>query len=739
MINSIQHFHEFGVKDLEKVMMTYSADMTKIAEMVYGVTESVVNLGLSIIAEELEMYDEYLRKSDKRKQEWDIVKKDETTLLTSLGNVTYKKTLFQNKQTGEREYLLDRAMHLKKHTRMTEDAEARMLEEVVQNSYRKGEEDASIGSEAVSRQTVKNKVHQLIFPKTEPQPEKKVLSYLYVDADHVSLQQKGRHGDGDRKKVENIVMPKLVYVYEGITNEDGRNELVNRKLIGGAYEGAEDNRKLWKEVWDYIAASYDVDRLKTIYINGDGAAWIKAGAKYLPKGRFVLDRFHMHKYIIGATSHLNDSTEDARSDLYSAIHKRKKHVAEEVFERILNVTEGVSKRKTVEAAKLYIMGNWTGIMEQMKEQGHKSGCSAESHISHIYADRMSSRPLGWSKTGADRMAKLRVYYYNGGKMLELVRYHMYDRYVRDGFGKRKIGEIKYSDVMYFYYHLLNDMQLQPSTVDTIHTLLHPTFQLAVRDGIIRMNPSSGVMADIKKKAGKNKRIRHALTIEQQRAFMNYIANNPIFSHWLPLFTVLLGTGCRIGEIVGLRWEDLDFENRLININHSVTYYPREGSKTRKSEFAVSLPKTETGIRTVPMMDAVYDAFQEEYEVQKERGFNSTVIDGMTGFVFCNRNGNIHNPQTVNKAIKRILENHNVEEIVKVKRERRQPVIIPNFSCHHLRHTFCTRFCEQETNVKVIQSVMGHANIQTTMDIYAEVTDAKKKETIENLSHNLEIF
>ena len=131
--------------------------------------------------------------------------------------------------------------------------------------------------------------------------------------------------------------------------------------------------------------------------------------------------------------------------------------------------------------------------------------------------------------------------------------------------------------------------------------------------------------------------------------------------------------------------------------------------------------------------------KEEYEVQKENGFNSTVIDGMTGFIFCNRFGNIHNPQTVNRTIKRILENYNAEEVVNAKKERRQPVIIPHFSCHHLRHTFCTRFCEKETNIKVIQAVMGHVNIETTMDIYVEVTDAKKKEAIENLSHNLDIF
>lgn len=125
--------------------------------------------------------------------------------------------------------------------------------------------------------------------------------------------------------------------------------------------------------------------------------------------------------------------------------------------------------------------------------------------------------------------------------------YMYDHFVREGFGQRKIGEIKYSDVMYFYYYLLNEKDLQANTVDTIHTVLHPTFQLAVRDGIIRMNPSDGVMAEIKRKAGKNKGIRHALTVEQQRAFMNYTANNPVFYHWHPLFTVLLGTGCRIGD------------------------------------------------------------------------------------------------------------------------------------------------------------------------------------------------
>ena len=112
---------------------------------------------------------------------------------------------------------------------------------------------------------------------------------------------------------------------------------------------------------------------------------------------------------------------------------------------------------------------------------------------------------------------------------------------------------------------------------------------------------------------------------------------------------------------------------------------------------------------------------------------------MTGSIFSNRFGNLHNPQAVNRAIKRIYESYNAEEVLNAKKEKRQPVIIPHFSCHHLRHTFCTRFCEKETNVKVIQAIMGHANIETTMDIYAEVTDMKKQEAIQNLSRNLDVF
>ena len=311
--------------------------------------------------------------------------------------------------------------------------------------------------------------------------------------------------------------------------------------------------------------------------------------------------------------------------------------------------------------------------------------------------------------------------------------YTYDHYVRNTFGLKRIAEIKYSDVLQFYYHLLNQQGISLGTLDSVHCLLHPTFQLAVRDEIIRKNPTDGVMKEISRESGKNRGVRHALTIEQQRCFMEYIANHPIYYHWWPMFTILLGTGCRIGEALGLRWQDLDFKKRVISINHSLVYYPANGSN--KCVLRVSLPKTDAGIRTIPMLDIVKDAFEMLYEEQKENGFNETEIDGMTGFIFCNRFGSVPNPQTVNHTIKRIANNYNADEVVRAKKEQRDPIILPNFSCHHLRHTFCTRLCENETNLKVIQSIMGHKNIETTLDIYAEATEKKKQESFENLAAN----
>ena len=318
-----------------------------------------------------------------------------------------------------------------------------------------------------------------------------------------------------------------------------------------------------------------------------------------------------------------------------------------------------------------------------------------------------------------------------GDGYEIISGH--NHYVRDGFGKLRISKIKYSDIKKFYYSLILEKGFKPNSMEIVHTLLHPTFTMAVRDGLLRLNPTEGVMAEIKKSHCWEKTKRHALTVAEQRAFTNYIANSEEYRGWFPLFTVMLGTGCRIGEVLGLRWQDVDFKNRTISINHNLVYRVQEDGTCTNH---VNSPKTKAGIRIIPMLDEVFDAFLEEYQYQKVIGFCTDEIDGYSGFVFCTGDGKVYLPNAINRTIRSICADYNKEEESKAKEENRDPVLLPKFSCHILRHTFCTRFCENETNLKVIQEIMGHADISTTMDVYAEATQEKKKASMTALQSAL---
>ena len=193
--------------------------------------------------------------------------------------------------------------------------------------------------------------------------------------------------------------------------------------------------------------------------------------------------------------------------------------------------------------------------------------------------------------------------------------------------------------------------------------------------------------------------------------------------------ILLGTGMRIGECLGLRWDDLDFEKRTISVNHNLTDRPYEDGSCAKH---IQTPKTRAGARTIPMIDEVFEAFLQEYEIQKCMGYQSETIDGYTNFVFLTTGGSVITAASVNRVMHLIIDSYNEKETKKAKEEMREPVLLPDFSAHILRHTFCTRLCECETNVKVIQSLMGHSDFSTTMDIYTDITEEKKQEVLTNL-------
>ncbi len=432
MMNSIRYFEEECMSRLEEMENRFLREPEKLAEYVIGLTDELHNLGLRMIQESLETMDQMIQQSGIRKKYWLVESHTSKQLLTSLGEVRFRKTLFTNKETGQSEYLLDRVLRMEKNQRMTEDAEANLLQEAVQTSYRRGGEETSLTSE-VGKQTVKNKIHQLKFPEPNQPEEKRVVDYLYIEADedHVSLQFREKRGDlveNSRHQKNNHTITKLVYVHEGIEPEAPKSS--RHKLICPYYfcsvSQEEDNREFWERVYRYLDSHYELDKVKKIYLNADGGVWIRSGLDQIPGAVYVLDEFHLEQCLTKLTSHMKDSHEDARQELRTAIRKQTKKEFSEIVDRLKACLPDENGYERLDTASGYILSNWGAARLRLKQKEGILGSSTEGHVSHVLSSRMSSRPMGWSILGAGKMARLRAYHMNHGNMLELVRYQKKD-------------------------------------------------------------------------------------------------------------------------------------------------------------------------------------------------------------------------------------------------------------------------------------------------------------------------
>lgn len=307
--------------------------------------------------------------------------------------------------------------------------------------------------------------------------------------------------------------------------------------------------------------------------------------------------------------------------------------------------------------------------------------------------------------------------------------YMYRQFVYSDFGKLKIKQVKRSDVRRFYNLLADERSLKFATIDNVHTVLHQVLDLAVEDEYLRNNPSDNALKELKQSHNFDTERKRALTIQEQTLFVDFLTKSNQYNHWKPIFTVMLGTGLRVGEVTGLRWEDVDFDNNTISVNHTLVYY---NHKENGCYFSINTPKTKAGERIVPMLDGVREAFLQEKEYQKRQNIDCKAkVDGYTNFVFVNRFGNVQHQGTLNKALRRIMRDCN-EEVLDKNQGKKEIVLLPRFSCHTFRHMFTTRLCESGVNVKVIQSVLGHADISTTMNIYADVTKEMREKELDVL-------
>lgn len=311
---------------------------------------------------------------------------------------------------------------------------------------------------------------------------------------------------------------------------------------------------------------------------------------------------------------------------------------------------------------------------------------------------------------------------------------LYLIYIKDFLGNQRIAEMKRSNIESFYLYIVNDRGLKPINLYGLHTVLLLIFDEALRDEIIRINPVSGVVNDLKRRNIWNAsdwcyKERYVFSDEVQTRFIDFLKSDRYGKTWISMFICFLGTGCRFGELASLCWEDVDWDRQTIQINKTIRYFKNDDEL---SCFHISSPKTKGSVREIPMLSAVERVLKEEFERQKQSGLCETVIDGFTHFVWTTRRGMPYSSQLFDRKLKSATERYNAFEEKAAQKEGRTPALLPRFSAHSLRHTFCTRFCQNETDVKVIQTIMGHTCFSTTMDIYNRCTAERKKKSFSKL-------
>lgn len=359
-----------------------------------------------------------------RKSRYNAQRTDKRTIISSVGDITFDCTYFRSKKDNSYHYLLEELIHLDKHERLTEAAEAAVLTEALKTSY---EEASRVlpSKQKISKSTVYEKVHGIAeeIPDEVPE-EKKVCAYLHIEADedHVAEQ----HGRWQPSQDNDSFITKLVYLYElkqDVPDVRGRKELVGTFYFSGVYHGSDGNEKFWNKVRTFIGETYETDSIKRIYISGGGAQWIKSGVKYLDKALFCADKYHLMKYINAAAGQMKGRKDTVKKELWHILYSKSRNSKKKFDEYTARMYASAGNKDAVEKLRSYVIGNWQAVRRTLRNK-RVNGCSAESHVSHILSDRLSSRPMGWSQTGADRMSKLRCYEKNYGreKIINLVRY-----------------------------------------------------------------------------------------------------------------------------------------------------------------------------------------------------------------------------------------------------------------------------------------------------------------------------
>lgn len=258
-------------------------------------------------------------------------------------------------------------------------------------------------------------------------------------------------------------------------------------------------------------------------------------------------------------------------------------------------------------------------------------------------------------------------------------------YLIPGLGKITLQKLTAPQIQAFYSRKIRE-GLSPKTVTNIHGVLHKALDNAVRWNIIARNACDAVTPP--RVARKE---LHVLTQEQAHTLLQEVKAHKLET----LLTLAITTGMRRGELLALRWQDINFENGTIQVKRAVSYLKDYG-------YVESEPKTARSRREILLPAFVVAILAQHHEHQQEQRYKIGADWTNQNLVFTNATGDFYSPSTMLKVFRRFLVH----------------IGLPQMRFHDLRHSAATILLTMKVHPKIVQEILGHSQITTTMDVYS---------------------
>lgn len=282
----------------------------------------------------------------------------------------------------------------------------------------------------------------------------------------------------------------------------------------------------------------------------------------------------------------------------------------------------------------------------------------------------------------------------------------YERNIRGVIGSKLLTEIKPVHCQKIFSNMAEEGYKTTTIYQTRITLFN-MLEFAKENDVLIVNPCK---KSLKSNMGKPSEKKEALTIDVQKKFLGAVVGYSYENQ----YRFVLQTGLRTGEMIGLKWSDIDFKNRTMKIERTMEYRYKVG------EWRIGPPKSQAGYRTVPLTEEAVRILEN----QRKKNQSLKIIPmEWKDFVFLCRKGTPVKNSTYDTGLFKYCDRAG----------------IPRFSMHVLRHTFATRCIEAGMKPKTLQKILGHSNIGITMNLYVHITEDEKHREIDLVADALKVI